>query len=439
MTRLDELEQFNESIVSYLDDDGYPISYPSGFRVEGDTILVERRGKLSQGTPVTLTFNHITPLPTGGYTDRRYVVVRGQVVGLDGWVKVSPREFYGWDEKKTPFPEYCEIKAPQAQRYASELVYKYGRKAGPKIPLPSLLFRSTRFPFIIATVVPVLIANTLAAYNGFFNPFLFIITLTGTILIHLGLNMSNDYFDYKLGADNINRTPTPFSGGSRIIQYGLLTPSAVARISTLFYLIGALIGAYLALSRGPIPILTLLAVGVLISVFYTAPPLKLSYRGLGEVAVGVGFGPVIVLGSYYVQAQEISASAVLASIPIGILIALILYVNQIPDIPYDRAAGKRTLVTRLSREGVINLYRALLAATYLIVVMSIVMGLAPPTTVIALLTVPYAARTVRMVRENFGNPYMMIPAMGANIRLATWTGLLHAVGFAAAAILNYFG
>ncbi len=438
MTNVKDLELFKEAVVAYLDEDGYPVSYPSNFKIKDGFILVEKKFRISQGATVTITFNHITPLPSGGYTDRRYVVVRGRVESLDGSLKVSPDKIYGWDEKKTPFPEYCEIMVPQARRYVNEIVSEHGKASRPKISLPSLLFRSTRFPFTIATVVPVLIANTLAAYNGYFNPLLFILTLVGAVLIHLGLNMSNDYFDNKLGADNINRTPTPFSGGSRIIQYGLLTPSAVAGMSTLFYALGAAIGLYLAFSRGLIPILTIFAVGVLISIFYTAPPVKLAYRGLGEVAVGIGFGPVIVLGSYYVQAQELPISAFLASMPIGILIALILYINQIPDIPYDLAAGKRTIVTRLSRDGVMKLYKALLATTYAVIVSAIVMGQAPPTTAVALLTIPYAIKTVRRVGENYGNPYMMIPAMGANIKLATWTGLLHAVGFAAAAVFNIF-
>lgn len=434
MTSMEEIKSFSECIVSFMGPDGYPYSYPTNFTVEDGEIYVGKSSLTPRDGRVTLTFNHITPLPSGGYTDRRYVTVKGVASDAGGRLRVAVEKIYGWDEKKTPFPEYCEISVPQSRRYVEELVKTYGPKARPKMSIPSLLFRSTRFPFLVATATPVLIANMLALYAGRFDPTLFLLTLVGASLIHLGLNMSNDYFDTKLGADNINRTPTPFSGGSRVLQYGLLTPSAVAGLFTLFYIAGGLIGIYLAVLRGPIPILSILAAGVLISILYTAPPVKLAYRGLGEIAVAVGFGPVIVLGSYYVQTQELTLSALLASIPIGIFIALILYINQIPDAPYDLAAGKRTLVTRLSREGVINLYKALLAVSYLFIAIPAAAGLAPPTAAIALATIPMAAKTVRMVRENYGNPYMMIPAMGANIRLATWTGLLHALGFTLGAL-----
>ncbi|MEM4315720.1 MAG: 1,4-dihydroxy-2-naphthoate octaprenyltransferase [Nitrososphaerota archaeon] len=433
----EELKSYNECVVSYLDTDGYPISYPSAFKIEEGAVFVEAGWKIGEGTAVTLTLNHITPIPSGGYTDRKYVMLRGIARHYGPWLRVLPKNTYSWDEKKVPFPEYCEISVPQGRRYADMLKSRYGADAGPKIPLSALLFRSTRFPFLIATVVPVLIATTLAAYDGYFNPLLFILNLVGASLIHLGLNMSNDYFDNKLGADNVNKTPTPFSGGSRIIQYGLLPPPSVAKLSTLFYLGGGIIGVYLAVTRGLIPILAILAVGVLISIFYTAPPVKLAYRGAGEVAVGIGFGPVIVLGSYYVQAQQLTLPSAVASAPIGILVALILYINQIPDIPYDRAAGKITLVTRLTKTGVINLYKSLLAVIYIVITGAILLGLAPPTTALALLTIPYAVKAVRLVESNYGNPYMMIPGMGANIKLATWTGLLHAAGFAVAAVFKY--
>jgi 1,4-dihydroxy-2-naphthoate octaprenyltransferase len=436
---MEEIRNFKECIVSFMGHDRYPYSYSTSFTVEDQVIYVGKTSQTPKEGRVTLTFNHITPLPSGGYTDRRYVTVKGVSSDAGERIRVIPEKVYGWDEKKTPFPEYCEVSVPQSRRYVEELVKTYGPKAGPRMSIPSLLFRSTRFPFLVATATPVLIANMLALYVGRFDPILFLLTLVGASLIHLGLNMSNDYFDTMLGADNINRTPTPFSGGSRILQYGLLKPSTVAGLFTLFYLAGGLIGVYLSIVRGLIPILSIMAAGVLISILYTAPPVKLAYRGLGEIAVGVGFGPVIVLGSYYVQSQELHLSALLASIPIGILIALILYINEIPDAPYDLAAGKRTLATRLSREGVINLYKVLLTTSYLFIVIPIILGLAPPTAALPLVTIPMAVKAVRLVRENYGNPYMMIPAMGANIKLATWTGLLHAVGFAIAALIRVMG
>ncbi|MEM2766572.1 MAG: prenyltransferase, partial [Candidatus Caldarchaeum sp.] len=171
---------------------------------------------------------------------------------------------------------------------------------------------------------------------------------------------------------------------------------------------------------------------------YTAPPVKLAYRGLGEIAVGIGFGPIIVLGSHYVQAQTFSVQALLASIPIGVLILLILYVNEIPDAPYDAAAGKRTLITKLNERQVIPLYKLLLAASYAVVVLSVLLGFAPPTVLLALLTIPMAYKTVKAVRQTYGNTYLMIPALASNIQVATFTGMLHASGFFLWAVLMHF-
>jgi 1,4-dihydroxy-2-naphthoate octaprenyltransferase len=438
LTEQVNVEEFSDAAATFLDDDGYPLSYPTVVKPAEGGFIVEKPPYISPKKKLTVTLNHITPLPTGGYTDRRYVMMRGEAEVRGGTIFFKPVKLYGWDEKKKPFFQYCEERVPQAKRYTSALSQLLGRLVKPRLPTLQLLFRATRFPFLIATAAPVLVGTGVAAYKGFFDPLLFALTLVGASLIHLALNMTNDYFDTKLGADEVNITPTPFSGGSRVIQYGLLTPRQTIGMAALFYGIGVVIGLYLAVLRGFIPIMALTALGVFISVAYTAPPFKLAYRGLGELAVGVGFGPVIVLGSHYVQAQAFSLEAVLASIPVGILIALILYINEIPDSPYDMAAGKRTLVTRLTKEQVLTLYRLLLAATYFMVVLPVVIGFAPPTALLALLTIPLAVKTVRSVRETFGSPYLMIPALAANIQVATRTALLHAAGFFAWAAINYF-
>jgi 1,4-dihydroxy-2-naphthoate octaprenyltransferase len=153
--------------------------------------------------------------------------------------------------------------------------------------------------------------------------------------------------------------------------------------------------------------------------------------------VGIGFGPVIVLGSYFVQSQSFSAAALLASIPVWILIALILYANEIPDKPYDKAAGKKTIVVRLSDDNVLTLYRVLVIATYSIIVVAILAGQAPVTTLLALATIPTAIKTYRLIRESYGDPYRMIPGLANNIKLATLTGLLLGAGYALGAVVNW--
>ncbi|MEM0440448.1 MAG: 1,4-dihydroxy-2-naphthoate octaprenyltransferase [Candidatus Caldarchaeum sp.] len=437
MTTEISLEEYSDIVVSYLDDDGYPVSYSTTARMEDGKLVVEKPAGLNPKKQMTVVLNHITPLPTGGYTDRRYVTMIGEAEIRDDTVVFKPAKTYGWNEKTKPFFQYCEENVPQAKQYLSNLSKALGREIKARLPTSQLLFRATRFPFLTATAGPVLVGVGSAAYLGFFDPILFLLTIIGASLIHLALNMTNDYFDAKLGADEANITPTPFSGGSRIIQYGLLTPKQVAGMATLFYVVGIVIGLYLAIQRGLVPILAVMGVGVFISYAYTAPPFKLAYRGLGEIAVGIGFGPIVVLGSHYVQTQFFSIEALLASIPVGIMIALILYVNEIPDSPYDAAAGKRTLVTRLSKESVIKLYKALLTASYVSVVIPVVLGFSPPTALMALLTIPKAVKTVKLVRETYGSPYLMIPALASNVQVATNTGFLLAAGFFLWAAINF--
>lgn len=432
-----EIEKYSDVVVSYLDQDGYPMSFSTTMRYSEGKLVLEKPPYLSPPKKITVLLNHITPLPTGGYTDRRYLMMKGEAVTEGNTIIFKPSKQYGWDEKTKPFFQYCEERVPQAKSYVRRLSEAVGRQVKPRLPTLQLLFRATRFPFLTATAAPVLIGVGTAAYLGYFDPLLFILTLIGASLIHLALNMANDYYDTKLGADPANITPTPFSGGSRILHYGLMTPKQLLSLIVLFYGVGIEIGLYLAFLRGLIPILAVMTTGVLISIFYTAPPLKLAYRGLGEVAVGIGFGPIIVLGSHYVQTQFFSPEALLASIPIGILIMLILYVNEIPDAPYDKAAGKHTLVTRLSKENVLKGYKLSLAATYAVIVAAVVLRLAPPTTLIALATIPKAISTVRNVAQTYGNPYLMIPALASNINVATFTGLLHAAGFFLWALISF--
>jgi 1,4-dihydroxy-2-naphthoate octaprenyltransferase len=193
--------------------------------------------------------------------------------------------------------------------------------------------RITRAPFLTAVVVPVLLGAAVAWSEGVLRVGYLILALLGGACIHIGLNMSNDYFDHLSGNDEVNRELTPFSGGSRVIQEGILSARQVLVVSLLFYLVGISIGLYLALARGW-PILWLGLIGVLMAFFHNVAPFGLYYLvpGVGELAVAAGFGPIAVLGSYYVQAQKLSVAALWASLPVGLLIAAVLYINEFPDL-----------------------------------------------------------------------------------------------------------
>jgi 1,4-dihydroxy-2-naphthoate octaprenyltransferase len=202
-----------------------------------------------------------------------------------------------------------------------------------------------------------------------------------------------------------------------------------------FYIIGVGVGIGLAAARGW-DLLWVGVAGALISVFYTAPPLKLVHRGLGELAVGLGFGPIMTLGAYFVQAREYDFEPLLASIPVGILIALILYVNEVPDRGADAAVDKRTLPVRLSKEAVVALYVAAVCITFGLIAVFALTGVFVRPSLIALAGAPLALPVIRALREQYDNPYALMPAMARNIQLHVATGALLILGYVIAIVAD---
>ncbi len=303
-------------------------------------------------------------------------------------------------------------------------------------PRPSklaLFTNAVRAPFLTATFVPVLLGTAVAANDGFFAWDLFLLVFVGSALMHLGINVVNDYFDHRSGVDEANLTPTPFSGGSRVIQRGFMSPRGVLELSLSLTFLGVLIGLYLAFARGW-EVLAIGLTGFLLGTLYTMPPVRLAHRGFGEVAVFIGFGPVIVLGAYFVQAQAFSLGALWASLPVGALIAGVLYINQFPDKNWDAKAGKRNLVVRLSDSAALSGYLALMAGAYVAVVAGVVVRLLPLLTLIALLTIPLLWKTWQILKRYYAKPYHLIPANAYTVMTHLFTGLLLVVGYAVTAL-----
>jgi 1,4-dihydroxy-2-naphthoate octaprenyltransferase len=296
--------------------------------------------------------------------------------------------------------------------------------------------RVTRAPFFTAVIVPVLLGATIAWYEGPFRAGYLILTLWGTVCAHAALNMSNDFFDHLSGNDEVNQELTPFSGGSRVIQDGILAPRYVLLISALLYVVGIAIGLYLAWTRGW-TVLWLMLAGLLLAFFHNVPSFGLYYLapGVGEVGVGLGFGPLAVLGSYYVQTQDLSLGAAWASIPVGLLIAAVLYINEFPDYRADRTVGKRTVVVALGRERARWGYVALLTATYASILAGVALRLMPWPALIALLSIPLAYRGIRGANRYHSDTPRLVPTNAITIQLHLATGFLLCAGYAIARFL----
>jgi 1,4-dihydroxy-2-naphthoate octaprenyltransferase len=430
-------ERFSHAVVTYLDDEGRPMAVAAGFRLDADrgtVVIAEFHPAPPEGAEVNVVFSHIRPQPGSGYDERRYVQFWGPLRRVRDGFEVRLVRTQGWDEEDLPFFEYAERGVPRAMRYMRELSEQTGRTVRPKLAAGWLFLRATRLPFLSATFVPVVLGVAIAANERQFSWWLALLALLGASFVHLGLNVSNDVFDTMSGADQANTTPTQFSGGSRVIHYGLISLRGMALMSAAFFAAGAGIGLFLALHLHSWALFWLGVAGLLLSVFYTAPPVRLVHRGVGEIAVGLGFGPIMVLGAYYVQAHGFTWEALFASLPVAILVALVLYVNEVPDRAGDGAAGKRTLPVRLSKDAVIALYVGAVAMAYTLTAVGALSGLLPAPTLIALATIPLAAKVARGLRANYDNPYALMPAMAANIKLHALTGLLLFAGYLVAIV-----
>ena len=404
-TGLDKLSTYPYQILTWVDEAGYPVSVAVEARINPADLSVRFAAPSGLVVPtdreVSLTGSHIRPQPGYGYDERRHVTVWGPATITAGTVAIQGRTAWGWDEAEVPFFEYSERSVGKSRRYFDALSAERGTPVRPRLAFRSLTLRTTRLPFLTATIVPVSLGILIAASHGRFDLVAAALTIIGACFVQLGLNVANDVFDTMQGADDANVTPTKFSGGSRVIQYGLVSLRQMATLSTVFYVLAGIIGLIL-LALHPSPALLVIGiVGFIVSLGYTAPPLKFVYRGLGEFAVALGFGPLMLLGAYVVQTDGALAwEPFVASIPVALLVALILYVNEIPDRRGDARAGKRTLPVRFSRTAVITGYNVAVAAAYVVLVVGVVAGILPIPVLLMLLTIPLALRVSRGLAPN---------------------------------------
>ena len=270
-----------------------------------------------------------------------------------------------------------------------------------------------------AAVAPVLVGTSLAATEGTFRPLTFVAAMLGAVFIQIGTNLSNDYSDARRGADTEDRL-----GPVRVTAGGLMPPRRVLVGTYVAFGVAVAAGLYLAAEAG----WELLVVGVasiLAGVLYTGGPRPYGYEGLGELFVFTFFGLVAVAGSYFVQTEELRWEALALGVPVGLLAAAILVVNNVRDIDTDRRAGKRTLAVKLGRDRARTLFVAMVAVAFLVPLV-----LVPALSAWLLLTLaalPLAPPLIRTVRTRTDGPALN-GALAATGRLLAVFSLLLAGG-----------
>ncbi|MBM3307987.1 MAG: prenyltransferase [Candidatus Eisenbacteria bacterium] len=311
-----------------------------------------------------------------------------------------------------------------------------GRQGRPGTPLRILL--ATRVHFWPVSILPVLVGSTLPFWlrpEGFvWSSGRFAVTLLAVLLIHIASNLANEYHDDRSAADRVNPRHGSLSGGSGLIQAGALPAGAFLAGAIACYAAAAGLGLWLnAVLPGNLA-LVLGVVGVLGGYFYTAPPLKLSHRGLGEVAVALLFGVLPVVGAYFVQARTVSWQVVVASLPLSFAVALVLWVNEIVDAVPDAAAGKATLVTRVGaraagRWGVLALTTLAFASLFLAVFTASLI----PLTLVAVLAFGLARTVVVDCWSRHARPADLAAAQRAALKLHAVLGVVIALSALVAA------
>ncbi len=259
------------------------------------------------------------------------------------------------------------------------------------------LFYATRPKFYPASILPVLAGTAWGVNNsGTFEVGVFLLALLATLCVHAAANVLNDVGDNSSGTDRINEDRIyPYTGGSRFIQTGIMSSANMARLGVTLLVIAALAGLFLLLAKGTVVLAFGLA-GIALAILYSLGPMRLSGLGVGEIAIGIGFGILPVTGAAWLQSNVIDVDALLYALPISAWVTAILLINEVPDIVADGRTGKRTLPVRFGLGGTSIIYIGLHAFAFLAVIVMAATDLLPlatPLVPLALLYLAYKAST----------------------------------------------
>ena len=322
---------------------------------------------------------------------------------------------------------YCGVTTP--------LIDKTPDEVRPNISLMTKIFTwlvIMRLPFLTATFVPLLVGAAVANFLGYDVSWGWLgLTVLGGCLLHIGTNTANDYFDHTSGTDEANYNyMVPFSGGSRSIQMGLISSRGMLIVSLVAFALSAVVGVPLIQKAG-MDVLWLGLIGFVSGFFYTAPPFRFASRkGLGELLIGLNFGPLMVVGSFLVQTSGDLThvfEAALAGIPIGLLVAAIVYINQFPDHDGDKATGKNNLVVVFGPEKARIGYVFLVVSAFVSIIVMALNGTFPKLSLIALPAAYFGVRAIQTLYKYY-NDRLLIPANAGTINMHLVTGLLFCIG-----------
>jgi 1,4-dihydroxy-2-naphthoate polyprenyltransferase len=269
--------------------------------------------------------------------------------------------------------------------------------------------QASRPPFFIATLAPLFIGWISAkSYGLHFGRFSLVVL--GSFIVHLVTNIANDYFDYIRGADSGESI-----GGSRVIQEGKISPDVLLKAIIFLYCTAFLIAFIIMFSFDLFIILPLVLFAAFSSLFYVAPPIRYGYHGLGELFVGINMGPIIVVGTYRVIADRFDWAPLYLSLPVGLMVASILYYQSLPDMKTDLAAGKHTLAVRLGKRGAFIGLIVFWILIYLAIITLIFTKILSLYALICLISIPVFVKMVRTVKNT--EDWVLLDQYGRYVRI----------------------
>lgn len=258
-------------------------------------------------------------------------------------------------------------------------------------------FIATRPWSFIMTFFSITIGTIIASYSGQINFFYYFLCLFGAILFHGATNLINDYFDFKKNVDK-DDSPTCLYRPHPIITKKFSTKE-IFLYTTILYFLTFIVGIFFTIKVSNL-IFIIGMLGFIFSFTYCGFPFSYKYKALGEIPIFLVWGPLMVEGSYIVQNGKISKEAFFISIPIGILVSLVLFANNLRDIDYDKKQGIKTLAILMGQKKGLYFYLGIIAVAYIVIILFAILKLMSPFGILAFLSIPKAYRLYKDFKIN---------------------------------------
>jgi len=281
-----------------------------------------------------------------------------------------------------------------------------------------------RVRFLLASIIAVSVGLAINwRQNSTVDPLDAVLTFAGVMALHVSVDLLNDYWDYKRGIDTATKR-TKMSGGTGVLPEGLLKPSTVYRAGIGFLILGSVIGFYFVLTDGII-IAVILSFAILSIYFYST---KIVDSGLAEFFVAVK-GTMIVLGTFFIQSNQITLESILAGIVVGVLSSLVLFIASFPDHDADKSKGRKTLVITVGKKNAASLFWIFPTISYSLIILGISIGIFPILSFITLFSIPLVIKAGLGLKKNFNSVDELVPFMSSTLMFSRITGALFVLSF----------